>query len=460
MIANKRKLEELDEKKEKYQLNKIITISSSILFTDKTWDSFIIDPSDQICVRFNGTHELYIPERFQHQILSITTHDPDDGRTIDIKGGTRYPNLYSLHIDGGLVLPRHEEVLVPSVFSQLYSAYKPVGEKSSSDYTAKELQSVLLEFFYFSMPSAIQRLIVEYTPTLIPYQDIGRLTYPNIKNLYMHMYQNLGWHTGIQTLGTMSHLDGELSLWIHDNQNLFWSQEVALMQQFCRFPHVKLLRIRVWIHTSGSHATSGDRLEDIQSIWQFMKRLFQGLFGHYDQMWHELKRIEFDICSEWHSASLPMKQLWTFFPFDEWLLVLKRSPQLSNIGYWERDHQSQWQTTIEEETYNNIGMFLYALILKRHYCSALYEYLSKPQMIELFKQAALEYNFHVKEETFNHMIEPCCEQSVSQLTKMKYGICGITYPGEFINVVEEHIKIHSSSSQNLINTEQQDLQYL
>ena len=313
-----------------------------------------------------SSNELYVPPQLADRIIEIRASS-QDGRTVHILGADRFPNLKSLHLDDGLILPRYNDVDIPIEFE----------ERAHSSYIMnkhKEIKNNIGNIVFisaFANRSADQngdKMIealkdTEKTTTLIPYKDIGRLVYPVLHDLDMTMYQHYGWCAGSQTLGTLSHLDGELSLFIRDVGDWIDQRCIEVMHKFIRFPNVKVLRLRYWDQCYGPHRQN---LRDVSEnrvamTWADIRRILKGFFGHVDQMWNELERIEFDVASECSHSRVPLKfVLKYYFPKDEWMNVIRHSPKLNAIGYWER----QGNDYIDDLERLSLEPFIYSLELR------------------------------------------------------------------------------------------------
>jgi hypothetical protein len=294
-----------------------------------------------------SSHSVVIPQELAEQIVKLTCFS--DRRTMHIEGASRLPNLTSLILTDALVLPRFPEVVIPVEFcaqnNRCYASYITNNQDSEK--------------------GQVEPLIGEAkdedaeTNQLLPYKDVGRLMYPVLHDLEMGMYQLYGLHAGIQSLGTMSHLDGTLSLFVRDVGSWLHSS-VDTMHQFLRFPNVKVLRLRYWQKCRNPYGqvASAENVseESVAYTWNDIRLLLHGLFGNYEQRWSSLERIELDLLSEVGTSgcsgssnsgdsnnpsvqdgAVPLKYvLLHYFPRHEWSTVIDRSPKLNSIGYWCR----------------------------------------------------------------------------------------------------------------------------
>ncbi len=284
----------------------------------------------------DGSNSLYIPLTLQDKISKISTTSRD-GRTVDMPNLSCLPNLTVLKLCGGLLLPRHSEVQMPNEFESQ-------GRADNSAF----VQSKHITVPIGQMNRAL--IIQGYAPQSVPHQSVeaaqvseaqrtmlftavGKTVFPQLHDLELTMYQHYGWHTGIQSLGTMSHIDGTLTLFIRDVGNWIGHREVEIMQRYWRFPRVKKLSLRFWSDVYGPRSSSSINHPSLLGyLWGDIGRLLQGMFGHVDQVWSELQTIQLDLLSETEASSVSLADVMMHhFQYDAWYQALRRSPNLRTV---------------------------------------------------------------------------------------------------------------------------------
>ena len=312
-----------------------------------------------------SNNDVYIPSQISDRVIKISTQS-GDGRTVRIQGSDSFPNVETLDLGDGLVLPRYNHVDIPAEFEEnpfaafIMNKHKDIKKEIGAVVFVSAFANRSNDQSGDTMIKMLSEPSSEAATEMIPYRDIGRIVYPSLHNLSMTMYQHYGLQAGIQSLGTMSHLDGELSLFIRDVGDWISGQTMKIMQQFLRFPKVKVLRLCLWERVYGPHRQGYEPVSEdfVATVFGDISVILNGLFGHKDQKWTCLERIELDLLSECANSSVPLKPLLKhYFPKEEWFQVIKQSPNLKSIGHWNKTRLSY----VKNRARLSIDPFIYSL---------------------------------------------------------------------------------------------------